>query len=105
MNFPSESLKEGSIALTCVVVDENGERFSVQSLNKLFAPKQSTTYHQSFGQAIMNTLPSLLELQFPYNSVLALSLQSTMHAKMCGPRVSMKNAIPSLPPIKEEVEV
>jgi len=104
MNFTSEILPEGSIALSCVIVDENGEKFSVQSLNQLFAPKTRTTYHQSFGQAIMNTLPSLLELQFPYNSAVASSLQSTMHAKMCGPRISVKNAFQSLPPIKEEVD-
>ena len=105
MSFTAESLKEGSIALTCVVVDENGERFSEESLNKLFEPKTRTTYHQSFGQAIMNTLPSLLALQYPYNSAVASSLQSKLSSKMYVPRVSMKNAIPSLPAIKEEVEV
>ena len=104
MSFTTESLKEGSIALTCVVIDANGERFSEESLNQLFAPQKRTAYHQSFGQAIMNTLPSLLALQFPYNSAVASSLQSQLRSKMCGPRISVKKANPSLPPIKEEVE-
>ena len=105
MSFTPETLPEGSIALSCVIVDENGESLSNEALNKLFEPKTRATYHQSLGQAIMNTLPSLLELQFPYNSAVSSSLQSTMPAKTCGPRISMKNAFPSLPTIKEEVEV
>ena len=105
MSFNPETLPEGSIALSCVIVDENGESLSNEALHKMFVPKTRKTYHQSLGQAIMNTLPSLLELQFPYNSAVASSLQSKLRSKMCGPRVRVKNAFPSLPSIKEEVDV